>query len=201
MKILKHRGVAIAIAVVVMIVMLVVGVNRTAARMTRDIEGLLHEGMMNDQGFREPSIMSQLDRIADVALNMASMLRDYPELEQEVEHVLANRRYFLIMAQGEMQGMAHASLFLQESIHVLVVNALNTDLVDRDMEAVRQYWQTFIGASRLVNNSLIPMYNEAVREFYDGRSVIAALLNTVPNNRPFELWPYFSVDAINVVFP
>jgi len=188
MALLKHRGIATAIVVVVMIVAVLIGVNRSVTRLAANVERGFYQGIMNDQGFREPSINSQLERVAEVSLNFASVLANYPELETEA--LLQARRDFL---DADGISAKWASYFDLRSAIVRLMDAIEVDavveLTERDFETAHQHLQTIVGAHSLINR-LSREYNEMVEAALDGLSPLARLINTFIPARFPETLPY-----------
>ena len=183
MKFLKNRAAAIFITVVIVVASVTFGVNRTAMRMTRDIERMFYEGIINDQGFREPSINAQLETISTMALNLATLLQNYPELADDAENLLNARR--TLLSADSIGEKSAAWLPLREAFAYLTLKAQEDYadiLTQRDLEAVDHFWQMYFGAFDLAAR-LAWNYNEEVNEFRRGQNFIASLLN-INNTTP-----------------
>jgi len=186
MSFLRNRGIAAAITVLAVIAATVFGVHRTVSRMTRDIERTFYEGFYNDQGFREPSIYSQMNRVVNSALALATVMQNYPELEGLADNVIQARRFFI--DAGSITDKSSTFDNLQQALSRLESAMRNAQLTERDAEVAEQYMQTISGAANLIER-LSWEYNEIISSGPDGLSPIAGLINTFIPARSPDLLP------------
>ena len=177
MKALKNRKIAVLISVVVIVLATLFGVNKSLACMSRDIEQMFYDGVyLKSEGYTQPSLDSQLEKISAAALNLATLLQDHPELTSAAEDVLWARRTLLDAESIRYKGRA---LLWMDGIFTTLVTLAGrmTDLSEREVDAVAEYAQTFEGASTFVYGTLAPSYNSKVDGFYNERSTIAAFVS------------------------
>ena len=168
MSILKKRSVAILITVVVAFAAMVFGVNRSVTRAVTEIEQVFYDGAMNPQGFREPSANAQLDRIANAAITLATLLQGHPGLENYADSVLVVRRNLLAAESITDKGAAYIDL--DDAFARLVQAAERADLTEREQEALASHSQTFSGAQSILARES-RRYNEMLIELWDNMAV------------------------------
>ena len=79
--IIRSRKIALAVTVFVIVASTLFGVGRDALRISGEIEACFYGGVfVEDGGYLQPGIASQLDRCADAALGLASLLVDHSDL-------------------------------------------------------------------------------------------------------------------------
>jgi hypothetical protein len=194
MKVLGNRGVAVIITVVVVIFATLIGVYRSANRVTREVEAMFYDGVyLREQGFTQPGINSHLVNCANAALSLATLMEGYPELSGRVEDLLSARREF--MAADSIMLKGSATWAMRDSFFHLLEAARGVDLSDRDKEAAAQLYATFNGALIAAFNS---RYNDVVRERVSSQSAILRYLGySVGAKQPTAYWnvaPFSTVD-------
>ena len=177
MKILKNRKAAIAITVIVLVLATLFGVQKSLNALARDVESMFYDGVyIEADGYTQPSIQSQLDKCANQALDLATLLKGYPELVGKAEEVLTARRD-LLDAQ-DPDGKSPPFNRMLAGFYDLVRAAQNEKLTEREMAAVSQYNTAFMGAAGLLG-TLCGSYGEKVSEYWDGQSIIARMIGSV----------------------
>jgi len=151
MKLLKKRSFAILIVVVVVIASTLVGVYSSANRVTREIEAHFFDGFILEDGRPQASIYRHLSNAADAALSLATLMRNYPELEDKADALITAQRDFL--AAEDIFGKQLSTFAMQFAFSDLEDAALQADLTERDKDALRQLSSTFNGAITAISNS------------------------------------------------
>ena len=163
MKLLKNRKFAALIAVVVILGATVIGTNRSVMRAVNNIERMFYDGIVNAQGFREPSANAQLERMAAEALGLATLLQNRSELDTYTQAVLATRR-FLMDAQSLLE--KNISYFgLSTAFGQLVQAADRIDLTERERDGLDAHRQAFTGAQAILERES-QRYNELLGELW-----------------------------------
>ena|GEM_PF-292987 len=171
MRHLKKQPVAIFIALVLMTLSLVYGVNRSVGERATAVKEQFYHGVFDGQaGFYRPGIQGQLTQRTTAALRMLS-IGEYNHREDEALVTagldLHEARLHLIdlLAEGATphvlfqadQDLALAALRYYALLHPLVVSAEGEDLA-----ALESAEHTMLGAARVIAES---GYNEAVGLF------------------------------------
>ena len=179
MKILKNRKIAILITAAVAVLATLIGVNRSLNRLAQDIERMFYDGVYRaPDGYTEPSIYIHLDNSADAALGLATLLQNYTGLGEKAEDLLSARRE-LLSAESISAKSIQDSHMIQAFVE-LIQAAKETDLPDRDIEAVSRYLQTFSGAHISIANSL---YHEKVLQYTSDISPLAEFISMLTPGR------------------
>jgi len=131
---------------------------------------------LESEGYTQPSIDSQLEKMSAAALNLATLLQGRPELTSAAEDVLWARRALLDAESIRYKGR---DLLWMDGIFTTLVTLAGriTDLSEREAEAVAEYARTYEGASTFVYGTLAPSYNSKVDGFYNELSPIAAMVS------------------------
>ena len=177
MDLFKNRRFAVLITVVVVVLATLFGVNKSLSRLSRDIEVQFYDGVyLESEGYTQPSIDFQLEKMSTAALNLATLLQGHPELTSAAEDLLLARRTLLDAESIRYKGR---DLLWMDGIFATLVTLAGrvTDLSEREVDAVAEYAQAFESASIFVYGTLAPSYNSKVDGFYNERSTIAALVS------------------------
>ena len=164
------------------------GAQRSLNALARDVESMFYDGVyVEADGYTQPGIQSQLDKCADQALNLATLLNGYPELAGKAGELLAARRD-LLDAQNPASKNPPFNRMLA-GFYDLMRTAQNAELTEREKTAVSQYNTAFMGAAGLLD-TLCGSYAEEVSEYWDGQSFIARMIGSVtgvPGPREFTI--------------
>ena len=183
MKLFKNRIFAILLTVVVAVLATLLGVYRTANRMTHQVEAMFYDGVyLKNEGYTQPGIDSHLNNASNAALGFATIAVNYPELSEKSENlVLARRELLAVVGVGDKSAAAVRMWDRFSDI----VDAMSNDLPDgdmsgRDMAAMTQYFNTFVGAYNAIS---VSVYNDKVTEYLDGRSFLARAFGALVSAR------------------
>jgi hypothetical protein len=181
MRYLKNRKFAILITVVVAITAVLFGVNRSLTRLTRNIERMFYDGVyIEESKYTQPSIDSQIIKHADAALGLATILKNYPELADDAETVLKLRRE--LYDAKSISDKSSVFWRMSGAVYSLAQAALETDMPERDSEAVARYSATISGAETFIRNAA---YNQKVSELWQETSFFAqAVRRLLPVREP-----------------
>ena len=151
--------------------------------MSREVEELFFDGVyLESEGYLQPSIDSQIERIVAASLNVATILQNNDAYASEAEAIIEARRDLLNATSIKEKN--RALLILDNSLKVLAIAIdQNSDLSGREHEALAQHLQRYEGAYTFILVSLAPSYNSKVDEYYDQRSFIAALFSGIAPER------------------
>ena len=178
MKFLFNRKIAGLIAVIIVVVATVGGVNGSVSRLAGDVERLFYDGMYHQSdGYLQPSINSQIEKQADAALGLATLLQRFPGLK-DASDALLSARLELLDSRG-ISDKCRDRLVMDRAFAALAEAArLSVEISEREIDAVEQHWNAYQGASTFIEVTLAPAYNDKVDEFYNQRSFLAALINS-----------------------
>jgi len=169
MKFLKKRETAIIITIAIVLVATLYGVNRSVTRLASDIEDMFYDGVFfQDAGFTQPGLNSHLENSTTAALNVATMLLNYPELADKAESVLVVRR--ALIDEHTIAGRGRLNQVFVNAFADLVNSAKDVNLAERDAEAVSRNLRLFMGAQANITDS---RYHEKVAAFDSEISFIA----------------------------
>ena len=167
LDLLKNRRVAVIIAIIVILLSTVFGVNRSLGEKAAEVRDLFENGVYDqNQRYSRRSIASQLRVRSDASLGLLSISSSHSLLEDEVK-TLRSARDQLLTASGpgakydadEAMGRAFSDLY----------DKLSTVSDDVDSATRADYYLSQMqGAARVIESS---GYNEAVRAF--DRSVMS----------------------------
>ena len=179
MKVLAERKIAILITVVVAVAATLFGVQRSLARLSRDLERMFYDGVPHD-GYVEPGIDSHLDDYADSAMRIAMILKGYPELTESADLTLSWRRELLDAVSISDKSFTFGRL--SSTVYMMTKAAESVDLSQRDEEALAQFLTTFNGAEAAIKNS---RYSQTVSEEWSKQSAITKILRIfIPARAP-----------------
>ena len=198
MKFLKKRSNAVLIAVAVAILATVLGVYGSLTRLSRDIERLFYDGVyLEEEGYTQPSINSQLEIQANAALNLASIMRDYPELDAQTDRLLSTRDDLL--NSKFITGKAMHSNNMQSAFYSLLRASKSAELSERELTAAKRYFETFSDSQTFVARNAGPNYNVKVSGLRHETGFPASLISYVipvtgpeaffPNSYPKDTYP------------
>ena len=181
MKLLKNRGVAIIITIVVVIASTLFGIYTSANRVAREIESTFYDGVfLEDENRLQPSLNSHLQNAENAALGLGTILGNYPEL--------ADNANALLMAQDKLasamsiSSRESAAWELRDSFAELMKSAELVSLDERDTAATEHHASTFRGAFSAMHNT---HYNIAAEERLSGQSPIFRIVSDfLSANRP-----------------
>ena len=175
MKLLKNRKFAVLIAIIVMVLATLIGVRGSLIRLVRDVEAMFYDGVyLEEGGYKQPGINSHLENRARAALDLATVMKNNPGLNAEVE-VLLSVRQELISAESITEKLA-ANKRLQTAFSALADKAQRNELSEREIDALNHHTPTFNGAQTAIENS---QYSQKAAAYMDDASFIAKIL------RPF----------------
>jgi len=180
MKLLKDRKIAIILTVLIAVLATMLGVYKTSASNTRDIEAMFYDGVyIEDGSYTQPGINTHIGNVADAALGLATLL-SYPEFKTEAEALLSARRDYNASRRISDKNAAYKEM--GDLITRLCNAAQNAGLTERDMIAVAQYYSTYTGAAAAIKNS---QYNTEVWKYLDKRSALMRTIGLfVPTREP-----------------
>jgi len=174
MKLLKNRGIAITITVIVVIAATLFGIYRSANRVTREIEATFYDGVfLENENRLQPALNSHLENASNAALGLGTILGNYPELSDKAN--------ILLVAQGELVSAASISRKeatageLRESFVELMRVVDGVTLDERDTAATEHHTSTFRGAFSAMHNT---HYNIAAEERLSEQSPIFRIVST-----------------------
>ena len=169
MERLRNRRTAVLLTIVVAVLATLVGVHRSVARASGDVEQLFYDGVyLESEGYTQQSINSQIEKMVSSALNMATLLQNNPALTNEVSAVIQARR--LLYEAHSISDKSRVVADLKNAVSRLVAAASGMP------EFSEPDWRTFEGASDFIDNTLAPAYNSKVDGFFQEQSFIAALI-------------------------
>ena len=175
MELLKKRKYAVIITVIVAVLATLIGVNKSLSRLSRDIEGMFYDGVyLESSGYTQPGIDTQIAKHSDAALGLATVLINYPELQNSAEEVLGLRRELLDAVSISEKSLAFG--ILSQKVNNLIQAAPEVKLTERDIIAVARYSVTIDGAETFITNAA---YNEKASELWNERSIFARVLGVI----------------------
>ena len=184
MKLLKNRKFAILIAAVAIVFATLLGVRGSLNRLARDVETMFYKGIyLEEDGYTQPGIDSQLLNCAQAALDCATVLEKQPELTGEAGALLSARREF--MDAKSIREKQKAYISMQRAFAELTEKAGKVELTQREAEAMTVHTSTFRGAQTAIQNSA---YNHKAQTFMDEASIFAHLLRPFLFVRPPQLF-------------
>ncbi|MCL2842893.1 MAG: hypothetical protein FWE28_05420 [Oscillospiraceae bacterium] len=183
MKILKKQPVAIFVALIIMALALVYGVNRSVSEQVTAVKDQFYNGVFDEQaGFRRAGIHGQLTQRTTAAMRMLAIgdfsHPDVAELQTAGAELQSARNEMIALLT---EGATPSALFLADQnltvatqryfalLHPLVAAAQGEDL-----EALEAAEDTMQNAARVISES---GYNEAVGVF--NRTVMGGFPMTV----------------------
>ena len=194
MELLRNRGFALLVAVVVAVSALIIGTNRTSDRYASKIEESFYSGVyINAENYTQRSIDSHLNNCADAALGLATMMGAYPELADKADELLTARRELLAAESIKQKGLA--GKLTRDRFSQLLDAATSAGLSKRDVDAATEFFSTFSGALTAISGS---RYNDKVNEYFDGQSLIARTIGKLANAKQPEAFieiPFFEHPA------
>ncbi|MCL2226594.1 MAG: hypothetical protein FWB97_03050 [Oscillospiraceae bacterium] len=182
MKLLKNRGFAALVSVVVIIAATLFGVYNSASRVSQDIEAMFFDGVfLDDQGFTQPGIYSHLVNISNATLGLVPIMEGYPGLSGIADELMSARRQLL--AAGSIAQKESAARALRDSAANLRDASETAELTERDREAMAQHLSTINGAFIAIGNS---RYNGAAEERLSAQSPILRQISSfLSASRPY----------------
>ena len=181
MKLLKNRGVAIAITAIVVFAAVLFGVNRSLNKLANNIERMFYEGVYIEDGkYTQPSIHSKLEQCGDQALGISTIITNHPQFVNDADALILLRRE-LIAADG-IEAKSRAFGELSEAVARASRVLAGADLPQDDIDSAADYITRFNSAKEFITNTA---YNDEAFERWNKRSYIArffALL--VPTRAP-----------------
>ena len=163
-SLLRKRGVALLITIIVLIASTLMSVNRSLGAECRNIEDGFYNGVyVNADGYVHKSIYSQLRQRCDAANGLISLADGYDELSDEVD-ALRDAREILLRGLNDdsIFGMRSANDALTPAFNTLKSALAEYGLGENIRSAFDDYVSTFEGAQNVIDNS---GYNESVLEF------------------------------------
>ena len=174
-KALKNRSIAIAITIVVALLSTFLGVRGSLNHLTRDVEQTFYDGIyLESEGYTQPSIGSQIDKMSSSALSLATLLYS-SGYESESEAVLEARRE--LYDTNNIRDIGNALADMEHAVSNLMEAAGNAPPDSREAQAMADHWKTFESAAALIDSTLAPAYNSKVDDFYGDLSFIASLFS------------------------
>ena len=184
MDFLKTRKTAIIITLITALLATVVAVQKTTTRLTRNIEAMFYNGVyLDSQGYLQPSIASQLNKIIDTTLNLTTLIRNNDNLSDASEALLQARK--ALIDASSIKNKEKALTQIDDALTVLNIAAQSSNLNEREREAFALHMQSYNGAKSFIINTLAPTYNEKVDAYIAERSFIAALMSSVKPEKFF----------------
>ena len=184
MGFLKNRKIAVLIAFVIAVLATLFGVHRSLSFLSGDIERMFYDGVyLDDEGYTQPGIDSQVSRYAAATLDIASVLVLYPVLSDSAEEVMQLRRVLL-----DAQSIGDKSLAfwtMSRYVNSLIQAAAGVDLSERDMEVVSVHSRTISGAEGFIREAA---YNQRVSERWSEQSALARLIGAFTPVREPEMF-------------
>jgi len=173
MKLLKNRGIAITITVVIVIASTLFGIYSSANRVTRDIEATFYDGVfLEHEGRLQPALNTHLENASNAALGLGTILGNYPDL--------ADKARALLSVQGEVVSATSisskeaAARDLRDIFAELMVSTETVSLDERDSTAMEHHAATFRGAFSAMHNT---HYNIAAEERLSEQSPIFRIIS------------------------
>ena len=161
MEKLKNRSAATVIAVVVVVLATLFGVHRSVNAQVTKAENAFYTGVyLEDDGYYEKSIMSQLDQRTQAANGLLSIASGVDGLKSETDD-LRKAREELLNAH-RFSGMYDANEKLQKAYEKLLPVLEKQELPENMAEALRSYSATMDGAQTVIARS---SYNDFIDDF------------------------------------
>ena len=171
MTFLKKQSTAICITVMVAIVFSFIGCSLSLTKQGNKIEEMFTVGVYRDtESYVQPSIQSQLDKSADAALGMITILNHYPQLKLEANCLTEARRDLLDAEEIDWKYVNYTHFYKSAKIIIDLLDSgsVVTDgetvvtLTEDDYEAFKSYAGTITGANGVIEKS---DYNKKVTEY------------------------------------
>lgn len=172
MKILKKQPVAILVALLIMTLALVYGVNRSVGEQATAVKDQFYNGVLDGQaGFRRAGIHGQLTQRTTAAMRMLAIgdfsHPDEPELQTAGAELQTARAEMIdLLTEGAAPGalfVADQNLTLAAQRYFALLHPLVTAAQGEDLEALEAAEDTMQNAARVIAES---GYNEAVGVFH-----------------------------------
>jgi len=183
MRLLKNRGFAITVTVVIAFISMFLGVHRSLNKFSSDIESMFYEGVYIEEGrYTQPSIQSKLDQCADQALGIATIITNNQQLKDNADELVLLRRELLAAESIKAKSASFKNLTgaVDRTSKILA----DTDLSEADIDSVSDYLSKFNSAEEFIGNAA---YNSTASEHWNAQSNIARLFNLlIPVAKPEE---------------
>jgi len=183
MKILKKQPVAVLVALVIMALALVYGVNRSVGEQVSYVKDQFYNGVFDAHaGFRRAGIHGQLTQRTTAAMRMLAIgdfsHPDEPELQSAGDELQAARDDMIaLLTEGATPSrlfVADQELTITANRYFMLLHPLVVAAEGEDLEALETAENTMQSAARVIAES---GYNEAVGVF--NRTVMGAFPMTV----------------------
>ena len=162
---MKNRIVAFLIAIVAVLGASTLSAYNGLNKDIKKVEMLYFDGVRAD-GYKHPSIDSQMKVKYQSINNVVSVLRDYPELEDVTEELRdaqdAVYSYFNDYQDYTVEGMSWANRTLEDTLDKMEQKIADVDFTDSERKILDTCLGDLEGAQSMIEQS---GYNEAVREF------------------------------------
>ena len=169
MKLLRNRGVAIAITAIVVFAAVLFGVNRSLNKLANNIERMFYEGVYIEEGkYTQPSIHSKLEQCGDQALGISTIITNHPQFVNDADALMLLRRE--LIAAESIEAKSRAFEELSEAVNRASKALADADLPQDDIDSAADYITRFNSAKEFITNAA---YNDEVSERWNKRSYIA----------------------------
>lgn len=135
----------------------------------KKVEMLYFDGVKKD-GYRHPSIESQMKVKYQSLNNIISVLGEYPELEEDSEALRSARDivygYFNDYQKYTVSGMSDANRKLEDTLKLVKQDIESVSFTEKQQKVLDSCFSDLEGAQSMIEQS---GYNEAVRDFNSGK--------------------------------
>ena len=161
MKLLKNTRFAGAVAVIVCVLSMFIGTNKSLTSLAKDVENKFYSGVEAD-GYAHPSIASQLRACEDYALGLATIAKNYPELEDASDGLIKARG----LQDGEIavSEQSAANGYMVSRFDELYNLLGSVEMSERDHSAADAYAKDFYSAQTFIVQ-LAKEYNAEVVKY------------------------------------
>lgn len=164
MERLKKRQTAVVIAVLVVALATLFGAHRSLAAAVGAVEDQFYNGAWDEaQGYRQPSIYSQLEKRVEASLGFLTIADSFDDLQSETE-ALRQARFDLTEAMDDkaITRMYTANEDLQSACETLYGLLTGKSLTEEQTASLERFAATMSGAQSVIRDSV---YNAAVSTF------------------------------------
>lgn len=161
MEKLKTRSTATAIAVVIVILATIFGVHRSVNAQVKKAENAFFTGVyLEDEGYYEKSIESQLEQRANAANGILSIAAGIDSIKDETDDLRKARESLLEATKYSAKYNANEKL--QKAYEKLLPVLEKQEFPENMSSALKSYCTTMNGAQTVIERS---HYNDSIDEF------------------------------------
>lgn len=166
MKFLKRPAVATVMSVLIVLFSTVISAETKLQAQADKVSATFYDGVTYD-GYKHPSIASQLEVICGAADGIASIVSDYGIDTEQLSDSSSYLRSSMAYGDYWFGSVHYNYVELMDDLTAIERSTRDLDFTERDASGMEQYLNTIENASRLIDES---GYNTYVRNYKNGMS-------------------------------